>query len=126
MVIDKKDDTKRFFTDFRKLNNISKKSVWPLPVTDDMLAALGKVKHFTPLDPKSGYWKIPLNEEDKEKMAFTCHRSFYKYNVMSFSLANVPGIFQELMSIVLHGLENFAMAYLDGIIIFKASEEEHK
>ena len=44
---------------------------------------------------------------------------------MPFGLANVPGIFQELMSVVLHGLENFAMAYLDDIIIFSASEE-HK
>ena len=35
-------------------------------------------------------------------------------------------LFQELMSIVLHGLGDFAMAYLDGIIILRASEEEHK
>ena len=47
MVIDKKNDTKRFCTDFRKLNNISKKSSWPLPVIDDMLAALGKAEYFT-------------------------------------------------------------------------------
>ena len=45
---------------------------------------------------------------------------------MPFGLPNVTGIFQELMSIVLHGLENFAMAYLDDIITFSAPEEEHK
>ena len=45
---------------------------------------------------------------------------------MPFSLATAPGIFQELMSIVLHGLGHFAMAYLDDIITFSASEEEHK
>ena len=50
----------------------------------------------------------------------------HEYNVMPFGLANAPGIFQELMSIVLHGLGKFAMAYLDDIIIFSASEEEHK
>ena len=49
-----------------------------------------------------------------------------EYNVMPFGLANAPGIFQELMSVVLHGLEDFAMAYLDDIIIFSASEEEYK
>ena len=43
-------------------------SSWPLPVIDDMLAALGKAKYFTTLDLKSGYWQIPLNEEDNEKM----------------------------------------------------------
>ena len=56
---------KRFCTDFRKLNNISKKYSWPLPVSGDMLAVLHKAKQFTTLDLKSGCWQIPLNE-DKE------------------------------------------------------------
>ena len=91
-----------------------------------MLATLGKAKYFTALDLKSGYWQIPLNEEDMEKRALTCHRCLYEYNVMPFGLANSPGIFQELMSVVLHGLKKFAMAYSDEIIIFSASEEEYK
>ena len=68
---------------------------------------------------------MPLNEEDKEKTAITCHRGLYEYSGMPFGLTNAPGIFQELMSIVLHGLGDFSMAYLDDIIIFSASEEEH-
>ena len=90
-----------------------------------MLAALGMAKYFTTLDLKSGYWQISLNEEDKEKTASTCHRGLYEHNVILFGLANAPGIFQELMSVVLHGVENFAMAYVDDIIIFSTSEE-HK
>ena len=105
-----KDGTKRFCTDFRKLN-ISKKSSWPLPVIDDMLTALGESNYFTTLDLKIGYWLIPLNDVDKKKMAFICHRGLYEYNVMAFGLANASGIFQELMSMVLHGLGNFAMAF---------------
>ena len=61
----------------------------------------------------------------KEKTAFTCHRSLCEYNVMPFGLANASGIFQELMSIVLPDLGNFAMAYLDYIIILSSSVEEH-
>ena len=68
VVVDKRDSTKRFCTDSRKLSNTSKKSSWPLLVTDNMLAALGKVKYFTTLNLKSGYWQIPLNEGDKEKL----------------------------------------------------------
>ena len=56
----------------------------------------------------------------------TCQRVLYEYNVIPFGLANAPGIFQELMSIGLHGLGDFAMAYLDDIIMLYASEEEHK
>ena len=55
MVVDKKDGTKILCAEFRKLYNISKKSSWPLAVTDYMLAALGKAIYFTTLDLKSGY-----------------------------------------------------------------------
>ena len=72
------------------------------------------------------YWQIPIDDNDKEKTAFTCHRGLYEYTVMPFGLANVPGIFQELMSIVLKDLCNFEMAYLDDIIIFSSSMEENK
>ena len=106
MVVDKKDATKRLCTDFRKLNNISRKSSWPHPVIDDMLATLDKANYFTTLDLKCSYWQIPLNEEERMKIAFTCHRDLYKYNVMPFGSANAPRLFQELMSIVLHGLGN--------------------
>ena len=117
MVVDKRVGTKRYCFDFRKLNNISKKSSWPLPVIDNMLDALGKAEYFTSLDLKSGYWQIPLNE-DKGKAAFTRHRGLDEYNVIPFGLAIAPGIFQELMSVVMHGLGDFAVTYLDDIIIF--------
>ena len=61
----------------------------------------------------------------QRKQFLTCHRGLYEYNVIPFGLASAPGIFQELMSVVLHGLGDFAVAYLDDIIIFNASEEEH-
>ena len=117
VIVDKKDGSKRFCADFRKFNLISKKLSWPLPVIDDILAVLGKAEFFTTLDLKSGYWQIPIDEKDKEKTAFNCHRGLYEYNVMPFWLVNAPAIFQELMSIVFQDLGNFAMAYLDDIII---------
>ena len=58
-------------------NLISKKSSWPMPVIDDMLTVLGKAEFFTTLDLKSGYWQIPIHENDKEKTVFTCHRALY-------------------------------------------------
>ena len=63
-VVDKKDGSKRFCTDFRKLNLICKRPSWPLPVIDAMLVVLGKSKYFTTLDLKSGYLQIPLDERD--------------------------------------------------------------
>ena len=91
-----------------------------------MSAALDKANYFTTLDLKSCYWQISLNEEDKEKNAFTCHRGLYEYNVKTFGLANTPGIFQKLISIGLQSLGDFSIAYAGDIIIFSTSEEEHK
>ena len=90
-----------------------------------MLAVLGKAEFFITVDLKSGYWQIPIDENDKEIIAFTCHRGLYEYNVVLFGLANATGIFQELMPVVLQDLGNFAMVYLDDIIIFSSSVKEY-
>ena len=117
VIVDKKDGSKRFCVDFRKLNQITKKNSYPLPVIDDILAILGKAKYFTSLDLKSGYWQVLMNKEEKEKTAFASHRGLFEFNGMPFGLSNAPAVFQELMSIVLHGLGHFVVAYLDYILV---------
>ena len=124
VIVEKKDKTKRFCIDFRKLNNITKKNSFPLPVIDDILAQLGKAKYFTALDLKSGYHQIEMDEKDKEKTAFTCHVGLFEYNKLPFRLANGPSIFQELMFNVLEGLD-YCFAYIDDILIYSESLEEH-
>ena len=103
VLVEKKDGTKRFCVDFRALNRVTKKYARALPVIDDILASLGSAKYFSKLDLKSGYWQVKLHEDDKEKSAFTCHRGLFHFNVMPFGLTNAPGVFQQLMSIVLRG-----------------------
>ena len=74
VIVDKKDGSKRFCVDFRKLNRITKKNSFPLPLIDDILALLGKARYFTSLYLKSGYWQVALADKDKEKTAFVCHK----------------------------------------------------
>ena len=125
VIVDKKDGSKRFCVDFRKLNQITKPNSYPLPLIDDILALLGKANFFTSLDLKSGYWQVLMDETDKEKTAFACHRGLFAFNVMPFGLMSAPAIFQELMSVVLQGLSHFATAYLDDILIYSETLEEH-
>ena len=66
-----------------------------------------------------------MNDADREKTAFACHRSLFEFNVMPFGLTSVPAIFQELVSIVLQELAGFASAYLDDILIYSKSLEEY-
>ena len=124
VIVSKKDGGHRFCVDFRALN-ITKPLAYPLPLIDDILALLGKSTYFSTLDLRSGYWQVALDEADREKTTFACHVGLNQFRVMPFGLANAPGIFQRLMSVVLVGLELFAIAYLDDILIFSASVDEH-
>ena len=68
---------------------------------------------------------MALGEADSEKVTFACHAGLFQFRVMPFGLANTPGVFQQLMSVVLAGLKNFSMAYLDDILVFLSSASEH-
>ena len=125
VVVKKKDGSDRMCVDFRTLNKIVRPVSFPLPLIDDILSLLGDAKYFTALDLKSGYWQVQLEEDSKEKTAFACHRGLFQFNVMHFGLSNAPAVFQELMNIVLQGCEEFAMAYLDDVLIFSKNPEEH-
>ena len=65
-----------------KLNNITKKDVYPLPRIDDCLNSLGRAKYFSSFDFASGYWQIPMDERDKEKTAFVSHCGLFEFNVI--------------------------------------------
>ena len=65
------------------------------------------------------------DEQNKEKTAYACHKGLFEFNVMPFGLSNAPAIFQELMSVILQGYNNFATANLDDTLIFSSTLEEH-
>ena len=125
VLVEKKGGTKRFCVDFRALNRVTKKYARALSVIDHILASFGSAKYFSKLDLKSGYWQVKLHEDDKEKSAFTCHRDLFHFNVMPFGPTNTPGVSQELISIILRGQEDFALAYLDDILIFSNTIGDH-
>lgn len=97
----------------------------PLLLIDDILTLLRRAKYFSTIDLRSGYWQVTLYEADKEKAAFACHTGWFQFRVMPLGLANAPGIFQQLMSIVLSKMESFATAYLDDILVLSEIPEQH-
>ena len=69
VIVDKKDGSKRFCVDFRRLNQVTKKNYIPLPpLIDDILALLGKTKYFTSLDLKSGCWPVARTKRIRKKL----------------------------------------------------------
>ena len=127
VIVDKKDGGKRYCVDYRKLNQVTVKNSYPLPRIDDILASLEGSKYFTSLDLKSGYWQIAMaDQESIDKTAFTCFLGLYSWNVLPFGLTNAPALFSELMNKVLQGIQHkFAIAYIDDVIIFSKTFEEH-
>ena len=80
---------------------------------------------FSTLDAKQGYWQIKVHETSREKTAFVTFDGLYEFRVMPFGLCNAPSTFQQLMQRILRGLDSFCSIYIDNILIFSESIEEH-
>jgi len=126
VVVTKKDGSLRFCVDYRQINNVTYKDSYPLPHIDNCLNAMTGSTWFSTLDLRAGYHNIPVAREDRDKTAFVTRRGCWRYTVMPFGLTCAPSVFQRLMDLVLHGLayETF-LVYLDDIIIFGRSFDEH-
>ena len=126
VLIMKKDGSVRFCVDYRMLNKVTIRDVYPLPRIDDSLARLGSGKIFSSLDLCAGYWQIPMADKDKNKTAFITEDGLYEFNVMPFGLTNAGATFQRFMDAVLAGLKwNILLVYIDDIIVFSPSFEQH-
>ena len=86
---------------------------------------LGGKRVFSTLGAKSGYWQIQMESSSREKSAFITQHRLFEFHVMPFGLCNVPATFQRLMQRVLAGLELFCSVYIDDIIVFSETVEEH-
>ena len=126
VLVPKPDGTSRFCVDFRKLNKITKKDSYPLPLISESLEALGGARFFSSLDMISGYWQVEMNSSSKEKTAFVTHSGLYEFTTMPFGLCNTPGTFQRLMECVLRGLTwQIALIYLDDVLVYSRTFDEH-
>jgi len=121
--VPKKDGTKRFSIDFRKLNAVTRQDRFPLPNIDSLLDRLSGAKMFSTLDIAAAYWNVPLAEKSKEKTAFQAGNRLHQFKVMPFGLSGAPATFQRFLLNVIGDLE--LIPYLDDIIIPSFTVEEH-
>uniref|UniRef100_A0A674PMU1 Gypsy retrotransposon integrase-like protein 1 n=1 Tax=Takifugu rubripes TaxID=31033 RepID=A0A674PMU1_TAKRU len=124
--VQKKDGTLRPCIDYRSLNEITIKNKYPLPLLDAAFAPLHRAQVFSKLDLRSAYHLVQIREGDEWKTAFNTPLGHFEYLVMPFGLTNAPAVFQALINDVLRDMLNkFIFVYLDDILIFSESEEEH-
>ena len=126
VLVRKKDGSVRFCVDYRRLNDITKKDVHPLPRTSDMLESLVGAKIFTTLDAASGYWQIPMRTTDVEKTAFICSEGLFEFTVMPFGLCNAPATYQRVMNLLLAKITRLScLVYIDDILIDSPDFKTH-
>lgn len=117
----------RLCVDYRALNNITVKNRYPIPRIDDLLDAVSGSKYFTSLDLTSGYHQVLISEEDRPKTAFRTPWGHYQFKVLIEGLTNAPATFQSVMNSIFHPfLRRFVVVYLDDILIYSKTAEEHQ
>ncbi|CAF3963140.1 unnamed protein product, partial [Rotaria sordida] len=125
-LVKKKDGTFRLVVDYKKLNLITIKDSSPLPNMEDTIRKLGPgYQYFSKLDLKSGFYQIPIREEDQPKTAFITPFGLFQFNVLPMGLKNSPPTFQKVMTDTLKTCRPFSLVYLDDIIVYSKSYEEH-
>uniref|UniRef100_A0A8C8DU84 ribonuclease H n=1 Tax=Oryzias sinensis TaxID=183150 RepID=A0A8C8DU84_9TELE len=127
VVVRKKNGSIRICIDYRTLNSRTIPDQYTIPRVDDALDCLTGSKWFSVLDLRSGYYQIAMSEEDKEKTAFICPLGFYQFERMPQGITGAPATFQRLMEKAvgdMHLLQ--VIVYLDDIIVFGKTLEEHE
>lgn len=127
VIARKKTGRIRMCIDYRTLNSRTIPDQYTTPRIDDALDCLTGSKWFSVLDLRSGYYQIAMAEEDKEKTAFICPLGFFQFERMPQGITGAPATFQRLMEKAVGDMNLLqVLVYLDDLIVFGRSLEEHE
>jgi hypothetical protein len=126
--IKKKDGKLQLIQDYQKLNAVTIKNRYPLPLALDVINQLKGASIFTKVDVRWGYNNVRIKEGDEHKAAFATTRGLFEPTVMFFGLTNSPATFQGLMNAIFADLVagQKVIVYLDDILIYSSDMEEHR
>jgi hypothetical protein len=126
LFVEKKDKGLRLSMDYQSLNAVTIKNKYPLPCIDILFDQLVGAQVFSKIDLRSGYHQIKICAENIPKTAFTTRYGLFEYLIMSFGLTNASAHFMYLMnSVFMPELDKFVMVFIDDILIYSRSMEEH-
>ena len=122
----KPDKSWRFCADYRAINAVTKKDVYPLPNVVEALSSLEGSRWFSNVDLQAGFHQLPLTKDSKEKTAFITTNGLYQFKVLPFGVVTAPAHFQRTMDLILAGLGwLICLVYLDDVIIHAPTLDLH-
>lgn len=123
----KADGSLRLCVDYRKLNELTQKDPYPIPLIDEIMARISRAKIFTKLDIQQAFHRIRMSTESEDYTTFRTRYGTYKYKVLPFGLTNGPATFQRFINdILMEHLDDFCSAYMDDILIYSSTAQEHE
>ena len=125
VTVKKKTGGVRICVDYRAVNGVTTPDPYQMPFIEDILDTLSSAKHMSKIDLNKGFHQIPVRREDKEKTAFCTPWGKYQFTRMPFGLRNGPAVFQRLMDKLLHHDLEYSRVYIDDIVVFSQSWEQH-
>ncbi|KAI3758431.1 hypothetical protein L6452_05993 [Arctium lappa] len=127
LFVKKKDRSLRMCIDYREINKLTVKNRYLIPRIDDLFDHLQGPSFFSKIDLRLGYHQLKVREEDIPKTTFRTRYGHYEFLVMPFRLTNAPATFMDLMNRVCQPyLENFLVVFIDDILVYSKTEEEHE
>ena len=127
-IVAKSDGSPRFCVDYRTtINKFLVRETWPMPDIESHIDTMGGANFITVCDIQSAHWQIPIAKKDCHKTAFVTSKDKYVFNVPPFGIANVPWIFQRVMSLAFanFGQPSGLLVYMDDVIACSATWETH-
>ena len=125
VTVRKADRSARVCVDFRKVNGLTRPMPFYMPRVEEVIEGVGRAGFISKLDLSKGYYQVQLKETAQPKTAFTCHRGTFQFTRMPFGVRNAPACFQSLMQRVLADLTQYSTAYMDDVVIFSTTWDDH-
>ncbi|UYV64616.1 hypothetical protein LAZ67_3001326 [Cordylochernes scorpioides] len=125
-LVTKRDKSKRFCVDYRRINEIIAPDVHPLPLIENILDKLSRAKYFSSADISSAYWQVEIDPSSRHLLAFVTLDGQYEFCRLPFGMRNSPQIFERAINQIFQKYKlNFIAHYFDYFIIFSDTLEEH-
>ena len=125
VTVRKKTGGCRICIDYRAINQVTTPDPYQMPFIEDILDTLSGAKYMSKIDLNKGFHQIPVQQKDKAKTAFCTPWGKYQFTMMPFGLRNGPAVFQRLMDKLLHKDLGYSRVYIDDIVVFSTSWEQH-